>query len=196
MCIDTGMFALIPVSNTCTSQVLKALDTLSNRYCVKFIKIHCDLHSSFTSNQLLLGLKQLGHKECSVTYSPKEASSLNPVERLHKEACSERGGVVLCSNHIQPNAFYSIGLQIGGKLVTLVAKNFNILEMMGNSYGHADLFQQLKIRGFPLVFVPDESRRLKHHPEQELLEWSSFSTATKYKIEAAGRHFFSYLSFS
>ena len=47
--------------------------------------------------------------------------------------------------------FTPLAWKLEEKLVTLVAKNFDILEMMRKSYGHADSFQQLKIRRFTLV---------------------------------------------
>ena len=88
MCIDTGMFALIPVGDITTDSAARALQRVSARYAVRFTKIHADGYSAFTSPKLIQQLNGYGHTITEVTITDKGASETNPVERLHKEAWS------------------------------------------------------------------------------------------------------------
>jgi hypothetical protein len=87
-CIDTGMFALLPVNDLKTSSVVQALHKLSSIYSCNFISIHTDAYSAFTSSELPKELQKLGHQLVSITTTDKGASETNPVERPHREVWS------------------------------------------------------------------------------------------------------------
>jgi len=96
VCIDTGMFALIPVKDFKTRSVVQALQKLAAMFSCTFVNIHTDAYSAFTSHELPKELKQLGHHQVTITTTDKGASETNPVERPHREVWS-----ILRSKHLK-----------------------------------------------------------------------------------------------
>jgi hypothetical protein len=109
MCIDTGMLALVAVSEVTTASTVRALCQVAWRYAVDFMLIHSDGHSTLKSPELRNALRRAGHLSCEVTVTPKGASEQNPVERLHREVWS----VIRCRKF---GAKLKLAMESGGEV--------------------------------------------------------------------------------
>jgi hypothetical protein len=87
MCIDTGYLVLMEGKGLAAEDAIAAVRKLQNRFCVRVEYLRLDRGTNFRSSTFRRGMEELAGK-CEISFTVPGAPYTNPVERLHREACS------------------------------------------------------------------------------------------------------------
>lgn len=87
MCIDTGYLVLMEGKGLAAEDAIAAVRKLQNRFCVRVEYLRLDRGTNFRSSAFRRGMEELSGK-CEISFTVPGAPYTNPVERLHREACS------------------------------------------------------------------------------------------------------------